>query len=97
MRGRQESSRELLEERVMNLDAFVGGDDRDVGMTSSEDPLDRYRRDVERHLGKRLVLLEEESLERFFDHVIASFSRGVVPPQCARTWRRSPAAPSVRR
>jgi hypothetical protein len=49
-------------------------------------PLDRYRRYVERYLGDKLVLLEEESFERFFDHVIASFNRGVLPDECARTW-----------
>jgi hypothetical protein len=52
------------EESVMKLGAFVGGDDREASMTSSEDSLDRYRRDVERHLGDKLVLLEEETFER---------------------------------
>jgi hypothetical protein len=59
---------------------------REAGATQGEDPLDRYRREVELHLGDRLVLLEEDTFERFFDHIIASFSRGVPPAECARTW-----------
>jgi hypothetical protein len=75
----------------MRLGALAGGaDDQEAGMTSTEDPLDRYRRDVERHLGDRLVLLEEETYERFFDHIIASFDRSVRAPDCARAWIRSP-------
>jgi hypothetical protein len=67
-------------------DAFTGGDDAKAGVRSAEDRLDRYRRDVECRLGDNLVLLEEESFERFFDHVIASFSRGALPDECARAW-----------
>jgi hypothetical protein len=59
---------------------------REARATPAEDPLDSYRRYVERYLGHKLVLLEEESFERFFDHVIASFNRGVLPDECARTW-----------
>ncbi len=60
---------------------------REARATPAEDPLDRYRRYVERYLGDKLVLLEEEeSFERFFDHVIASFNRGLLPDECARTW-----------
>jgi len=63
---------------------------REAGTTQAEDPLDRYRRYVERYLGDKLVLLEEESFECFFEHVIASFNRGVLPDECARTWLSAP-------
>jgi hypothetical protein len=65
-----------------------GADHRKVGVTSSEDPLELYRRDVERHLGDKLVLLQEETFERFFNHVIGSFNRGVPAAECSRTWLR---------
>lgn len=75
----------------MRLETLAGGaDDLEAGVTSTEDPLDRYRRDVERHLGDRLVLLEEETYERFFDHVIANFDGGVPAADCARAWLPSP-------
>jgi hypothetical protein len=70
----------------MKLGAFMEGNDPEPGVTSGEDPLDRYRRAVERHLGDKLVLLEEETFERFFDHVIKSFHRGVPSAVCAATW-----------
>lgn len=72
----------------MTRDAFTGGDDAKAGVRSAEDPLDRYRRDVEWHLGDKLVLFEDESFEHFFEHVIASFSRGLNFEECARTWLR---------
>ena len=72
----------------MKLDAFVEGDSPNAGTTSSEDPLDCYRRSVERNLGDQLVLLEEETLERFFDHIIGYFNRGLDAEACARTWLR---------
>jgi hypothetical protein len=67
-----------------------GADDQDRDVTLTEDPLDRYRRDVERHLGDRFVLLKEEAYEPFFDHVIASFDLGVHAADCARAWLPSP-------
>jgi hypothetical protein len=74
---------------MMKRGAFAGGaENRRVDVTSREDPLELYRRDVERHLGDRLVLLQEETFERFFDHVIASFNRGLPAAECARTWLR---------
>ena len=62
-----------------------------------EDTLDRYRLDVEGQLGEGLVLLDEDALERFFDHVIASFSRGVSAFECARAWLGNPSGPGVQR
>jgi hypothetical protein len=53
---------------------------------TGEDPLDRYRTEVERRLGDRLVLLDEVDYERFFDHVITSFERGLDAAECARAW-----------
>ncbi len=70
----------------MKLGAFMEGDEDGPGVTSGADPLDRYRWAVERHLGDKLVLLQEETFERFFDHVIASFNRGVPSAVCAATW-----------
>ena len=80
----------------MALDPFVGGDDREAGTTSNEDALDRYRRDVERHLGDKLVLLDEEVFERFFDHIIGSFNRGTSSAECPRTWLHPTRARSAR-
>lgn len=73
---------------MMKRGVLAGGAENKVGVTSREDPLELYRRDVERHLGDRLVLLQEETFERFFDHVIASFNRGLPVAECARTWLR---------
>ncbi len=58
----------------------------DVSNELAEDPLDRYRRAVEGRLGDKLVLLDEQDYERFFDHVITCFERGVGPAECARAW-----------
>lgn len=52
----------------------------------SDDPLDRYRQAVERRLGDKLVLLEERDYERFFDHVITCFERGLDAAECAHAW-----------
>jgi len=70
----------------MKLGVILVADDWETAVTSSEDSLDRYRLDVERHLGERLVLRSEASFERFFDHVITGFSRGLPPAESARTW-----------
>jgi hypothetical protein len=71
--------------------------DLEASASSSQDPLDGYRLDVEHHLGERLVLLEEGAFESFFEHVIEGFSRGLPAPECARAWLASRSAPSVRR
>jgi hypothetical protein len=71
----------------MKLGVLAGGpDDQTAGTTRNQDTLERYRVDVEQRLGDRLVLPDEEIVERFFEHVIASFDRGVSPSECARTW-----------
>jgi hypothetical protein len=51
----------------------------------------------ERDLGDKLVLLDEETFEHFFAHVIANFDRGVSPADCARNWVVSISARSAER
>jgi hypothetical protein len=51
-----------------------------------EESLDRYRRAVEGCLGDRLSLAEEDDYRVFFDHVTASFDRGVDAAACAQGW-----------
>jgi hypothetical protein len=72
----------------MKFGVLAGGtDDPETGSPWNEDPLECYRREVEQRLRDELVLLEEEALDRFYDHVIASFDDEVPAGQCARTWR----------
>ena len=82
----------------MKLGVLAGGqDDRTAGTTRNEDPLERYRVDVEIRLGDRLVLPDEQTVERFFEHVIANSDRGVSPSECARAWLLSVSACAAER
>ncbi|MGO9833628.1 MAG: hypothetical protein ACLP1X_05380 [Polyangiaceae bacterium] len=51
-----------------------------------EERLDGYRHAVERLLGTHLLPLEDVELDRFFDHIVDSFERGVQEGDCARGW-----------
>ena len=51
-----------------------------------EDELDRYRREVEQHLGAAFEELDDADVEGFFSHVIVSFERGEAVSGCARRW-----------
>jgi hypothetical protein len=55
-------------------------------LKTEQDPLTRYLADVECRLGDRLVLIEEEDYERFFEHVIKYFERGLAVDECAGAW-----------
>jgi hypothetical protein len=82
----------------MKLGVLAGGpDDQTAAATWNEDQTERYRVDVERRLADRLVLPDEDAVERFFEHVIASFDRGVSPSECARAWLVSVSARSAER
>jgi hypothetical protein len=82
----------------MKLGVPTGGPgDQTAGTTRTEDPIERYRVDVEHRLGDRLVLPDEETVESFFEHVIASFDRGMSPSGCASAWLLSPSVGSAER
>jgi len=48
--------------------------------------LDGYRQAVERLLGMHILPLDDAELDRFFDHVVDTFERGIAEPDCARSW-----------
>jgi hypothetical protein len=52
-----------------------------------EDPLDRYRREVEQILGDEVSLAGDDDFEALFEHVTSCFERAVDAETCARTWR----------
>jgi hypothetical protein len=54
--------------------------------TPDEDELDRYRRDVEQHLGAEFEALDDADIEPFFSHVIGCFERGEGISACAHRW-----------
>lgn len=53
-----------------------------------EDRLDGYRQAVERLLGMHILPLDDVELDRFFDHVVTTFERGIEEADCARSWLR---------
>jgi len=59
------------------------------GSLADEERLDAYRQAVERLLGMHLLPIQEDELDRFFDHVVACFERGEQEADCARGWLRA--------
>jgi len=55
-------------------------------LDDQEDALTLYLGNVEYLIGDRLVLVEEADYERFFEHVIRCYERGLEVSECARTW-----------
>jgi hypothetical protein len=53
-----------------------------------EERLDGYRQAVERLLGMHILPLEDVELDRFFDHVVDTFERGIEEADSARSWLR---------